>query len=85
MGRESQLVFSLPESELILTAAIFAVGATRQASSHIKACIGFGIPEMHVVSVMQVAGKFAKWQGQGQTLPELNISGLAEAAKAALA
>ena len=56
-------VFSLPEVELILTSALIALNATRQAGSHVKACIAFGHSEEDLQAVADAAEKFAGWQG----------------------
>ncbi|KAI1623187.1 hypothetical protein EDD37DRAFT_634043, partial [Exophiala viscosa] len=63
LGRMPSKDFSLPEVELILTSALIALNATRQAGSHIKACIAFGYSEGDLRAVADAAEKFANWQG----------------------
>ncbi|KAF8247891.1 hypothetical protein K440DRAFT_643506 [Wilcoxina mikolae CBS 423.85] len=53
----------LRERELVLAAAIMAMGARRQAGSHLKACFGFGWTREEVQSVVDVVGRVAGWCG----------------------
>ena len=63
IGRVDAQIFSLAESELIVTAALIGLGASRQAGSHIKACIAFGFSEHDVEAIVETAEKLANWQG----------------------
>ncbi|CAK7203397.1 hypothetical protein SEUCBS139899_006130 [Sporothrix eucalyptigena] len=63
MGRASKLGVPLPDAELVLTSALIALNATRQAGSHVKACIGFGYSESSLRAVVDMADKLAQWLG----------------------
>ena len=62
IGHADPSIFSLAEAELLLTAALIGLGATRQAGSHIKACIGFGYTESDIKAIVETARKLAQWQ-----------------------
>ncbi|KAF8545296.1 hypothetical protein BDD12DRAFT_905664 [Trichophaea hybrida] len=51
----------LRERELVLAAAIMAMGARRQAGSYLKACFGFGWTREEVQSVVDMVGRVAEW------------------------
>jgi hypothetical protein len=51
----------LREKELVLAAAIMAMGARRQAVSHLKACFGFGWSLGVVGSVVTMVRALAEW------------------------
>ena len=53
----------LRERELVLAAAIMAMGARRQAGSHLKACFGFGWTGEEVQGVVDAVVKVAAWCG----------------------
>jgi hypothetical protein len=63
-------VFTEQESHLIVASAIIALGAARQARSHIKATIGLGNDALVVKSV--VVRKLAKWADVSIDLPNVD-------------
>lgn len=81
IGRASQKELSLAEVELILTASLVALGATRQAGSHIKACIGFGYSEADIEKVINTVERFAGWNGS-KLQTAIGVTKLAEQARA---
>ncbi|KIW90513.1 uncharacterized protein Z519_09160 [Cladophialophora bantiana CBS 173.52] len=80
IGRATEVCFSLAEVEMILTSSLIALGATRQAGSHIKACIAFGYPVRTLEAVTKVAHTLAQWQGI-QVSPSIDIDRLADEAQ----
>ncbi len=58
---------SLAHSETILAGSMAAMGATRQATSHLKASLSVGNSVGAVRGVVEVAEQVAKWNGT--TLP----------------
>ena len=87
IGRAQELCFSLAEAELIVTAALIGLGATRQARSHIKACIALGVPEADVEAVIETSKKLKKWQDAAGLSPQasVDVKSLARQAKETLA
>ena len=86
IGRVPAEIFSLAQSEMILTAALVALGATRQAGSHIKACIAFGFSQADVEAVIHAAERLAQWLGivlPSATSP-INVRELARQARSRL-
>ena len=83
MGRLDPIYFTLPEAELILTSALIALGATRQAGSHIKACVAFGFTETDIQAIVNVADKMVAWQGPESSDDKLpiNVENLARHAR----
>jgi tRNA A37 threonylcarbamoyltransferase TsaD len=65
---------------MILTSSLIAVGATRQAGSHIKACVAFGYPVDSLKAVVEAADKLAQWVGIQFPL-SMNIERLAQEAR----
>lgn len=79
----SDKVQPLPLSEVIIAGAIAAMGATRQAKSHLKGSMGLGISLMAMKEVLNVAEQVAAWNGK--KLPgEIDLASLAEEARANL-
>lgn len=79
MGRTSSLGIPLPQAELVLTAALIGLNATRQAGSHVKACIAFGYSEDNIQAIVNMAQGFAKWQGV--EVPHVDVARLAQQAR----
>lgn len=73
----SDQVQSLKLSEIILAGTICAMGATRQAKSHLKGSIGLGISVAAAEKVSKVAEQVAAWNGA--KLPgKIDVLALAE-------
>ncbi|KAL1889731.1 hypothetical protein Sste5346_008717 [Sporothrix stenoceras] len=79
IGHTASLGIPLPEAELILTSALIALNATRQAGSHVKACVAFGYSEISVRAVVTATDKLARWLGQ--RLNPIDIGELARQAR----
>jgi alkylhydroperoxidase/carboxymuconolactone decarboxylase family protein YurZ len=77
-------MFSLRETELIITAAITAMGATRQSQSHIKASMQLGNSTKTMSAVVSVASKMARWSGHALSGP-LDVGSLEQELHANLA
>ncbi|KIV78525.1 hypothetical protein PV11_10234 [Exophiala sideris] len=86
IGRVDHNIFSLAESELVLTATLISLGATRQAESHIKACIAFGYTEANVKAVIVTAEQLSDWLGVQlpSTKSPIDVSRLAQQARKCL-
>lgn len=39
------------------------LGSTRQASSHIKACVGFGFTVLRIEGIIKMANELSQWNG----------------------
>ncbi|KAJ6071581.1 hypothetical protein N7499_009595 [Penicillium canescens] len=72
ISKANEHVFTEQESHLIVASAIIALGAARQARSHIKATIGLGNDVLVVKSVVNVVRKLAKWAGISINLPNVD-------------
>jgi hypothetical protein len=68
---------SLLQSELILVSAIIAIGAKRQARSHIKASLSLGASVETIETLHGVISEVAQWN-QTTLHNELDIPSLAE-------
>ncbi|EXJ70437.1 uncharacterized protein A1O5_06505 [Cladophialophora psammophila CBS 110553] len=80
IGRATEVCFSLVEVEMILTSSLIVLGATRQAGSHIKACVAFRYTVRTLEAVTKVAHALAQWQGI-QVPPGIDIDRLADEAQ----
>lgn len=69
-------VQTLEQTELTVAAAITAMGATRQARSHIKASLGVGNSIAAVQSMLDVANELVAWNGD-RPLVSFNVEELA--------
>lgn len=78
ISKANEEVFDENHSHLILTSAIIALGAARQAGSHIKATIGIGNDIELVKSVVNVVRKIAEWADKPIQTPD--VDALAEQA-----
>ncbi|CCX30300.1 Similar to predicted protein [Nectria haematococca mpVI 77-13-4]; acc. no. XP_003040426 [Pyronema omphalodes CBS 100304] len=71
----------LKEKELVLAAAITAMGARRQAGSHLKACFGFGWGLEEVKAVVEMVEGMAEYLGvkgaAGYDVEKLQLEALA--------
>jgi hypothetical protein len=72
ISKANEHVFTEQESHLIVASAIIALGAARQARSHIKATIGLGNDALVVKSVVNVVRKLAKWADISIDLPNVD-------------
>ncbi|KAK2770058.1 hypothetical protein CKAH01_04401 [Colletotrichum kahawae] len=59
----SERTQSLPLCEITIAGAIAALGATRQAKSHLKGSMGLGISVAAIEAVLYAAEQVAKWNG----------------------
>lgn len=82
--RQGQAGGSLSEEELVLAAAILAMGARRQAGSHLGACFGFGWFALQVRAVADAVQRLAAWCGPPPTLPAPDVGALALEARRAM-
>ncbi|KAK7701848.1 hypothetical protein SLS64_009982 [Diaporthe eres] len=74
---------NLPLCEITVAGAIAALGATRQARSHLKGSMGLGISVTAVEAVLRAAESTAAWNGS--KLPgDIDVAALAEEVKANL-
>lgn len=64
ISKANEFVFKVTESHLIVASAIIALGATRQARSHIKATLSIGNSVECVKLVQAVIVEIASWAGQ---------------------
>jgi hypothetical protein len=76
ISKANEYVFTEQESHLLVASAIIALGAARQARSHIKATIGLGNDVQVVKSVVNIVGKLAQWADSSIDLP--NVDACAE-------
>jgi hypothetical protein len=72
IAKANEQVFAENHSHLILTAAITALGAARQARSHVKATIGLGNDIKTVKSVANAVQKIAEWGGRHIQIPDID-------------
>ena len=77
-------VFELKQTELIIAAAIIAMGATRQSRSHCKAAMQLGNSEEVVSSLLETARKVARWNGLALS-DDIDVSSLGTELKTNLA
>ncbi|KEF60621.1 uncharacterized protein A1O9_02182 [Exophiala aquamarina CBS 119918] len=82
LGCTNDYKLPLPAAELIVTSALIALPATRQAGSHVKACIAFGYSDADITRVAKMAEKLAAWQGYNLT--PINVMLLAQQARSNL-
>ena len=73
----SSPIFNLKDSEIIVAAAITALGATRQARSHVKCLIQLGNSVEVATAMVDTAQKIATWNKK--PLPgQIDVRQLAE-------
>ncbi|TVY58572.1 hypothetical protein LCER1_G000208 [Lachnellula cervina] len=77
-------IFELKQTELIIAAAILAMGATRQSRSHCKASMQLGNSEVVVSALVDTARKIGDWNSQ-RLSDNIVVSSLAEELKNNLA
>lgn len=79
----SETTQKLPLCEIIIAGAITALGATRQARSHLKGSMGLGISVTAVEAVLRAAESTAAWNGS--KLPgAIDVAALVEEVQANL-
>ena len=74
IAKANEEVFAENHSHLILASAIIALGAARQARSHVKATIGIGNDVKTVKAVVEVVLKIAEWAGKPIQIPDVDNS-----------
>ncbi|KAG6367685.1 hypothetical protein INS49_001880 [Diaporthe citri] len=79
----SEITQNLPLCEITVAGAIAALGATRQARSHLKGSMGLGISVTAVEAVLRAAESTAAWNG-GKLPGAIDVAALAEEVKANL-
>jgi len=88
MGRNNDdEVLALREKEVVLAACIVALGATRQARSHLMACVGFGWGRGQVESVVGTVVELGGWldgNGEWKGVKVADVGGLVVMAEKAL-
>lgn len=72
ISKANEDVFEIPQSHLVVASAITALGAVRQAKSHVKATIGIGNSVEAVKAVVKAVGKIANWADKSLTLPDVD-------------
>lgn len=73
----------LKEKELMLASAILAMGAKRQAGSHLKACFGFGWSGEEVGAAVGLVERTAEWCKS--SVPKMDMKALESEAAEAMA
>ncbi|KAJ5174161.1 uncharacterized protein N7482_000038 [Penicillium canariense] len=76
IAKANEEVFQPNESHLIIVTAIAALGATRQARSHIKATLGIQNTVDSVKAVLQTVMKISEWADR--PIHPVDVDGLAE-------
>jgi hypothetical protein len=77
-------IFELKDAEILVAGAITALGATRQAKSHVKCCISVGNNIETVSAMIEAARKIAVWNRKPIS-DEIDVKQLAEERKQNLA
>ncbi|KAF4218738.1 hypothetical protein CNMCM8980_004503 [Aspergillus fumigatiaffinis] len=72
ISKANEQVFAETHSHLIVTSAIIALGAARQARSHVKATIGIGNDVKVVKAVVNVVLAIAEWAGKSIQIPDVD-------------
>jgi hypothetical protein len=72
ISKVNEGIFTEKQSHLIVTSAIVALGAARQATSHVKATLGIGNDVKVITAMADVVQKIAAWAAKPIQIPDID-------------